>query len=168
MGHQGLRNATITAVSIKARAEIGCIMNSMAKLRSKTLFVPTNDASFRVKQRRNVPHEFVLEALSPLSARTNPMFGCLAVYVGEKIVLILRDKREGTADNGIWLATTAEHHQSLRREFPNMRSIQIFGKKVTGWQALPVDARIGEIPKERKGSGAARKRKGKLRGRLVE
>jgi hypothetical protein len=38
-------------------------------------------------------------------------------------------------------------------------SVQIFGKKVTGWQALPVDARIGEIPKERKG---------KLRGRLVE
>jgi hypothetical protein len=55
-------------------------------------------------------------------------------------VLLLRDKREGTADNGIWLATTAEHHESLRREFPNMRSIQIFGKKVTGWQVLPVDA----------------------------
>ena len=65
----------------------------MAKLRSKTLFVPTNDASFRVKQCRNVPYEFVLEALSPPSARTNPMFGCPAVYVGEKIVLLLRDKR---------------------------------------------------------------------------
>jgi len=57
-----------------------------------------------VKQRRNVPHEFVLSALSPLPARTNPMFGCLAVYVGEKIVLILRDKREGPANNGVWLA----------------------------------------------------------------
>jgi hypothetical protein len=68
------------------------------------------------------------------------MFGCLAVYVGEEIVLLLRDKCAGTADNGIWLATTAEHHESLRREFPNMRSIQIFGKKVTGWQVLPVDA----------------------------
>jgi hypothetical protein len=155
-------------LSIKARTEIGYIMNSMAKLRSKTLFVPTNDASFRVKRRRNVPHEFVLETLSQLSARTNPMFGCLAVNVGEKIVLMLRDKREGTADNGIWLATTAEHQESLRREFPNMRATQIFAKKVTGWQVLPVDARIGKIPKERKGSGAARKRKGKLRGRLVE
>jgi hypothetical protein len=154
-------------------------MNSMVKLRSKTLFVPTDDASFGVKQRRNVPHEFVLEALSALPARTNPMFGCLAVYVGEKIVLILRDKRQGTADNGVWLATTQEHHESLRREFPNMRSIQIFGKKVTGWQVLPADAtdfeeaalracdlilagdtRIGKIPKGRKDSGAARKRKG--------
>ena len=60
-----------------------------------------------------MPHEFVLEALSPLSARTNPMFGCLAVYVGEKIVLILRDKREGTADNGVWLATTADAPREL-------------------------------------------------------
>lgn len=29
---------------------------------------------------------------------------------------------------------------SLRREFPRMRSIHLFGKKVTGWQVLPVDA----------------------------
>src|SRR6266851_8791468 len=151
-------------------------MNSMAKLRSKTLFVPTNDASFRVKRRRNVPHEFVLEALSQLSARTNPMFGCLALYLGEKIVLMLRDKREGTADNGVWLATTEEHHKSLRREFPNMRSIQVFGKKVTGWQVLPADAkdfeeaalracelvlagdpRIGKVPGARRASRSGAK-----------
>jgi hypothetical protein len=69
------------------------------------------------------------------------MFGCLAIYVQDKIVLILRDKREGKADNGVWLATTEEHHQSLRREFPNMRSIQVFGKKVTGWQVLPADVK---------------------------
>ncbi|HET6180256.1 MAG TPA: hypothetical protein VFE61_25265 [Candidatus Sulfotelmatobacter sp.] len=68
------------------------------------------------------------------------MFGCLAVYVEDKIVVILRDKRNGTADNGVWLATTAEHHEGLRREFPNMRSIQVLGKKVTGWQVLPADA----------------------------
>jgi hypothetical protein len=68
------------------------------------------------------------------------MFGCLAVYVGERIVLILRDRRDETRDNGVWLATTEEHHASLRREFPNMRSIQVFGKEVTGWQVLSVDA----------------------------
>jgi hypothetical protein len=94
----------------------------------------------RVKQRKAVPHEFVLEALAALSPRTRPMFGCLAVYVEEKIVLILRDKRDGTPDNGVWLATTQEHHESLRREFPNMRSIQVLGEKVTGWQVLPDDA----------------------------
>jgi hypothetical protein len=28
------------------------------------------------------------------------MFGCLPLYVQDKIVLILRDKRDGAADNG--------------------------------------------------------------------
>jgi hypothetical protein len=104
------------------------------------------------------------------------MLGCLAVYVGNKIVLILRDKPEPDADNGVWLATTEEHHESLRREFPNMRSIQVFRNKVTGWQVLPVDApdfeeaalracelvaardpRIGKVPKPRRTSESAAK-----------
>lgn len=69
------------------------------------------------------------------------MFGCLAVYVGEKIMLVLRDKPSNPADNGVWLATTCEHHESLGREFPNMRSIRLLGKEVTGWQVLPVDSK---------------------------
>src|ERR1039458_2342316 len=78
-----------------------------------------------------------------------------------------------TADSGVWLATTEEHHESLRREFPNMRSIQVFGKKVTGWQVLPADApdfeeaalraceliaagdpRIGKVPGARRAAGS--------------
>jgi hypothetical protein len=98
------------------------------------------DASLLPRQRKPIPHAFVLDAISTLSPYTRPMFGCLAIYVRDKIVLILRDKRTNTADNGVWLATTQEHHQSLRREFPNMRSIQVLGKRVTGWQVLPVDA----------------------------
>ncbi|HEV2493399.1 MAG TPA: hypothetical protein VG204_10070 [Terriglobia bacterium] len=118
----------------------------------------------------------MLEAIAALSPQTRPMFGCLAVYVEDKIVLILRDKRDKTADNGVWLATTEEHHESLRREFPNMRSIQILGKKVTGWQVLPFDApdfeeaalhacelvvardpRIGKVPGTRRASRSAAK-----------
>jgi hypothetical protein len=61
--------------------------------------------------------------------------------VNDKIVFALRDKRNETAeDDGVWLATTVEHHQSLREDFPNMRSIRVLGKKVTGWQVLPADA----------------------------
>jgi hypothetical protein len=103
-------------------------------------FIPLDNSLFAVKQRKAVPHEFVLEAIAALSPQTRPMFGCLAVYVEDKIVLILRDKRDKTADNGVRLATSEEHHESLRREFPNMRSVQILGKKVTGWQVLPIDA----------------------------
>ncbi len=94
---------------------------------------------YAVKKRKPVPHEFVLDAISSVSPWTRPMFGCVAVYVQEKIVLILRDKQDNTTDNGVWLATTSEHHESLRREFPNMRSIQVLGSGVTGWQVLPAD-----------------------------
>jgi hypothetical protein len=112
----------------------------MLKPRHKKTFSPLDDAPFAVKPRKAPPHEFVLEAIASLSPFTRPMFGCLAVYVQDKIVLILRDKRENTADNGVWLATTEEHHDSLRRDFPNMRSVQVFGKDVTAWQVLPADA----------------------------
>jgi len=97
------------------------------------------------------------------------MFGCLAVYVEEKIVLILRDKPSSPEDNGVWLATTEQHHESLRRDFPHMRSIKILGEKVTGWQVLPADSpdfeeaahlacelvlardpRIGKVPGEKR------------------
>jgi hypothetical protein len=133
------------------------------------------DPLLALKPRKTVPHEFVLEALAALSPHTRSMFGCLAVYVGDKIVVILRDRRDATADNGVWLATTVEHHQSLRRSFPNMRSIQVFQKEVTDWQVLPVDApdfeesalaacdlilardaRIGKLPGARRASRARR------------
>lgn len=89
---------------------------------------------------KKIPHQFVLDALAPLSPITRPMFGCLAIYVEEKIVLILREKPTYPTDNGVWLATTEDHHASLRTEFPHMRSIGLLGKKITGWQVLPSDA----------------------------
>jgi hypothetical protein len=82
----------------------------------------------------------VLDALEALAPVTKPMFGCLAVYVKEQIVLILRDRPDQAADNGVWLATSEEHHASLRGEFPHMRSIQVFGVPVTSWQVLPAEA----------------------------
>jgi hypothetical protein len=103
--------------------------------------LPPDHAVFAAKRRKTVPHEFVLDALASLSPETHSMFGCLAVYVEDKIVFVLRDKPHDTVDNGVWLATTHEHHESLRRQFANMRSIQVFRKKATGWQLLPADAR---------------------------
>jgi hypothetical protein len=143
-------------------------MGAMSKPRPNKAFLPPDDRIFPVKRRKAVPYEFVLDALANLPTETRTMFGCLAVYLGDKIVLILREGRNPPADNGIWLATTEEHHQSLAREFPNMRSIQLFGNKITGWQVLPADGpdfeqaalhacelivardpRIGKVPKSR-------------------
>jgi hypothetical protein len=98
------------------------------------------DALFRPTPNKATPFPFVLDALAQLHPFTRPMFGCLALYVGEKIVLILRDKPTYASDNGVWLATTVEHHESLRPEFPNMRSVALLGKRVTAWQVLPSDA----------------------------
>lgn len=80
--------------------------------------------------------------------------------------MALRDKKEHPVDNGIWLATSHEHHIDLRKDFPSLRSIKIFGTKESGWQVLPKsaadfeesvikacqlilkgDPRIGKIPK---------------------
>ena len=145
----------------------------MPKRSSKSSFVL--DSPLANSTRKPVPHAFVLDAVASLSPYTRPMFGCLAVYVGEKIVFVLRDKPASAPDNGVWLATTCEHHENLRRDFPNMRSIQVFGKEVTGWQVLPVDApdfeesamracefvlagdeRIGKIPGARSSSKRAK------------
>lgn len=129
---------------------------------------PFDDAILAARRDKVIPHEFVLDEIARLAPVTRPMFGCLAVYVEDKIVLILRDKQKSRGDNGVWLATTTEHHQSLQREFPRMRSIRVFGKKPTQWQVLPADdpdfeaaairacrlilardPRIGRIPKRR-------------------
>jgi hypothetical protein len=155
----------------------------MPKSRRNAVFLPLEDTLLAVKQRKPVPYEFVLEAIASLSPRTRPMFGCLAVYLEAKIVLILRDKRTEPADNGVWLATTKEHHKSLRRDFPNMRSIRVLGKNVTGWQVLPADApgfeetalhacelivardpRIGKVPGAQRASGLGAKKPRNPRG----
>ena len=95
---------------------------------------------FAGKRRKPPPFEFVLDALAPRAPLTRPMFGCLGVYVEDKIVLVLRDREDSPADNGVWLATSRKHHSSLRREFPRMRSIRLLSKNLTNWQILPVDA----------------------------
>lgn len=122
------------------------------------------------KPRKAPPHEFVLDALSSLELRTRHLFSGFAVYVGPKIVCVLRDRPTHAEDNGMWLATMQEHHESLRREFPSLRSIAVLaGGGVTGWQLIPADApdfeeaalracelilkrdpRIGKVPKPKR------------------
>lgn len=129
-----------------------------------------------IKRKKKIPFEFVLDELAEFEPWTRPMFGCTAVYVGEKIVFILRykpDQKDGY--DGIWVATTREHHASLRSELPNLCSIALFGEGETNWQMLPVNAadfeesallacalvragdpRIGKVPTARKKVGKGR------------
>lgn len=125
-----------------------------------------------MKKSASIPFQFVLDELDSLNPRTNPMFGCYGVYVGEKIMLALRSRDSHTDDNGVWIATKPEHHASLKKIFPSMRSIFALGGgkgSETSWQIIPEEAddfeesvmkicslikkrdeRIGNIPKAKK------------------
>lgn len=128
---------------------------------------PAESPAAKGKAAKKVPFSFVLDELEALSTTTKPMFGCTAIYVGPRIVLVLRDRQ--TADDGVWVATTAEHHASLRRELPSLRSITVFGPGESGWQVIPAsgegfeeevlrvcamvkraDPRVGKVPKGKK------------------
>lgn len=128
-----------------------------------------------MKTKKKPPYPFILDEFAGTNAYSKQMFGCHSIYLGEKIVLILRDRADHPDDNGLWLATSAEHHSSLKKLFPNMRSLGIFGKGPTNWQNIPKDSddfegaalkacnlvlkgdpRVGRIPKQK-----AKKKKSK-------
>jgi len=123
-----------------------------------------------MKKPTSMPFRFVLDELDAMNPRTNPMFGCFGVYIGDKIVLALRSRDSHPDDNGVWIATKPEHHAGLKKILPSMRSIYVLGGGGdTNWQLIPEqaddfeesvmqicslikkgDPRIGNIPKKKK------------------
>jgi hypothetical protein len=95
-----------------------------------------------IKTGSHIPFEFVLDHLAPLEVTVKPMFGLYAIYVHEKIMLVLRDRKDHADTNGVWVATNSEYHKSLKTELPSLRSFSIYAKaiKETEWQLLPVDS----------------------------
>jgi hypothetical protein len=95
------------------------------------------------KQKTKIPHTFVLEALAPLNPEVRRMFSGFAVYVGDRLLLMLRDHTKSPKDNGIWLVLAEgidPADPSLRRDFPSLRSIQLLGNKISHWLLLPSDS----------------------------
>ena len=111
---------------------------------SKTPNKPSVQQSLRgfkpVVRRKRPPHEFVLDAIAEMHPTTRAMFGALAVYVGEKIVFLLRDRPADPQANGVWLAIPTEFQESLHAHFPNAGPVRIMGKEISGWRLLAVDA----------------------------
>ena len=102
---------------------------------------------------------------------------CLAALrsmLRKKIVFALRNRKD--RDDGVWVATTKEHHASLRRELPNLRSISMFASARRDGRCFPPtlrtsrgvllacalvrarDPRIGKVPKPRKKATARKAR----------
>ena len=124
--------------------------------------------------KKKPPFSFIIDYLAHKEPVVKPMFGCHAIYIGRKIVLMLRKSPAHPTMNGIWIATGKEHHQRLKKLLPSMKSIDVLGKGETNWQMIPERAKdfessalmlcelilkgdpsVGKIPKVR----ASRKRK---------
>jgi hypothetical protein len=132
-------------------------------------------------KRRSAPYPFIIEALASLEPEVRPMFSGFAVYVGEKIVLMLRESPKHPEDNGVWLVfseTAKIADPAILRDFPSLRLINLLGGKIAHWRLIPADSssfesealhacelllkhdvRFGRIPQSRQTRPAKQRRK---------
>ena len=95
------------------------------------------------KLKQKLPHAFVLEALAPLNPEVRRMFSGFAVYLGDRIVCMLREHKKFPRDNGVWLVLsdgTNPADPNIRQEFPSIRSIDLLGGKIRHWLLIPSDS----------------------------
>jgi hypothetical protein len=87
-----------------------------------------------------IPFDFVFDYL-PTSIIVKKMFGMHYIYLGKRIMLILR-RRDNESDlNGVWVATSKEHHGSLKIEIPELGAFFINGDERHGnWLLIPDNA----------------------------
>ena len=105
---------------------------------------------------KQLPFPFVLEELASIRPTIKRMFGFMHVYLGDKLLLSLRDSAKQKGTNGLWLYTTTEHIESLAQEFPYLPKRQLWRSKKNAWiilasrledfeEYLNGDKRIGRI-----------------------
>ena len=86
--------------------------------------------------KKQLPFPFVIEELDSLRPTIKRMFGFTHVYLGDKLLLSLRDSPKQTGTNGLWLYTTTEHLESLAKEFPHLPRRQLWRSKKNAWIIL--------------------------------
>ena len=119
---------------------------------------------------REIPFDFILDYLLRIETEVRPFFGMFSIYSGQKLLLMLRERKNEPEMNGIWIAVSSGH-AALRAEMPGLRPYpgSAGGKKDNGWlqihpdldnfEELAIricemishrDPRIGRIPPPRK------------------
>jgi hypothetical protein len=113
-----------------------------------------------------VPFDFVFDYL-PAGITVKKMFGMHYIYLGKRIMLILRKSANQPGLNGIWVATDKEHHESLKKDIPELGAFVMDGDERHGnWLLIQDtaedfegavikvceliahgDARMGRVPK---------------------
>ena len=92
------------------------------------------------KKPKPIPFNFAFDYL-PLSVTVKPMFGMFAVYLGGRIVLVLREREKSPEKNGVWLAMGEKDPASLKNDLPGLVPISLKAaeNQKGQWQYLPAD-----------------------------
>lgn len=87
----------------------------------------------------DLPFDFVLDYL-PSAVIVRKMFGMHYIYLGKKIMLILRERGNEPELNGIWAAVNKKHHKSLKKEVSEFRVLSVNDDERQGnWLFIPVN-----------------------------
>lgn len=89
-----------------------------------------------VSLKKQSPFPFVLEELASLRPTVKSLFGCTHIYRDDKLLFSLRNSVRHPSTNGVWVYTTAEHLDSLAREFPQLPRRQLWRSGKNGWVVL--------------------------------
>jgi hypothetical protein len=80
---------------------------------------------------KSIPFDFVFDYL-PTGIIVKKMFGMHYIYLGKRIMLILRMRHNQHELNGVWIATNKEHHESLKKGIPELGAFFINGDERHG------------------------------------
>jgi hypothetical protein len=64
-----------------------------------------------------------LMILLPIETTVKSFFGMFAIYSGEKLLLILRERDNQPGLNRIWIATARGGQESLKKALPALRTV---------------------------------------------
>ncbi|HEV2479202.1 MAG TPA: hypothetical protein VGS79_06050 [Puia sp.] len=92
-----------------------------------------------MKSDPEIPFDFILDYLVRIETTIKPFFGMFSIYAGQKLLLILRDRKNEPELNGIWVPTSKEGLESLQAGLPALRQIYGIGKAKNDavWLLLP-------------------------------
>jgi len=83
----------------------------------------------------SIPFDFLLNDL-PAGIIVKPAIGMFYIYFNGRIVLIFRKTNKNPQFNGIWIATTRDHHHSLKVDVPAVSEFQLEEGIDTAWLLL--------------------------------
>ncbi len=115
-----------------------------------------------------IPFEYILTKLGSQNYQIKQMFGHHCVYTNGMMTLFLI-KKQDNENNGICVASTMEHFESLKKSLPSLTAVDHLGIVSKGWFLIPEsssrfkkdaikacelisqgDERIGRTPRTRK------------------